>query len=234
MTIRSVDRDTLTFAARGASKSGDPDEALLRTFTVALSDVYSGPTTKLPEPPVALKPGAVGALYLSREGWAVTSADGFQIFDADKAIFKYPECAAMDEAICTTLTVVPTSILVHGHLEGESEIRHVELLGPDAAAAQNIEWTGAACIDLRLTEHGARHLHVKSRSTTVKFWPTRIKIQGSPSIDQTVLGEVDILNSELARCTQHVEFAKHGAPIALWLTQDGVNAFHVIPQHHAE
>jgi len=234
VTIRGADRDTLTFAARGASKSGNPDEALLRTFTVALSEVYSGPTDQLPEPPVSLTPGAVGALYLSRQGWGVHSADGFQIFDFDRAVFKWPGCAAMDEAICTTLTVLPVSILIHGHLEGESVIRHVELLGPDAAAAQDIHWAGAACIELRLTDRGARHLHVKSPSTTVKFWPTRIKIEGSPVIDPSVRGEVDILNSELAGCAQHLEFTKHGEPITLSLTQDGVNAFHVIPQRHAQ
>jgi hypothetical protein len=234
VTIKSVDNLTVTFQVRSGTKSGDADESLLRTFTVALGDVYRGATTKLPEPPVALTPGAMGALYMSRRGWQTTSSDGFTIFDADKAVFKYPDCAGMATAICSKLGVVPSSIVARGHLEGEVDIVEIELLGPDAAAAQHIVWNGASYLALQLTEQGARRLHVKSRSTKVSFWPTRIVVRGAPAIDPTVSGEVDLLNSELSDCAQHLVYAKPGAPITLSLTQDGFTAFHVTPQAVAE
>jgi hypothetical protein len=174
----------------------------------------------------------MGALYLSRRGWQTTSTDGFTIFDADKAVFKYPDCAGMATAICSKLSVVPSSIVVRGHLEGEVDIVELELLGADAAAAQHIVWNGGSYLALDLTEQGARRLQVQS--TTVSFWPTRIVVRGAPAIDPTVAGEVDLLNSELSDSAQHLVYAKHGAPITLSLTQDGFTAFHVTPQAVAE
>jgi hypothetical protein len=234
VTIVGVNGAALTFQVRSASKSGNADESLLRTFTVALSDVYLGATTKLPVSPVALTPGATGALYLSHAGWQTRSSDGFAIFDADKAVFKWPDCAGIATAVCSELLVVPSSVVVRGHVEGELEIVEVELLGHDAAAAQHIVWNGASFVELALTDHGARRLQVKSRSTTVRFWPTRIVVQGAPVADPAVSGEVDLLNSELSDSAQHLALARPGAPIALSLTQDGVTAFHVTPQAVAE
>jgi hypothetical protein len=234
VTITGVDLTTVTFQVRSASKSGNVDEALLRTFTVALSDVYRGATTKLPVLPVPLTPGATGVLYLSHHGWQTMSSDGFAIFDANRAVFKWPDCAGVATAICSKLSVVPSSIVVRGHLEGEVEIVEIELLGPDAAAAQHIVWNGASYLALQLTEQGAGRLHVKSRSTQVGFWPTRIVVRGAPVIDPEVSGDVDLLNSELSDSAQHLVFAKHGAPIELSLTQDGFTAFHVTPQAVAE
>lgn len=234
VTIKSVDHATVTFQVRSGSKSGNPDESLLRTFTVARSEVYSGPMTKLPEPQVGLTPGATGALYLTKEGTQTQSIDGFPIFDAERAVFKWPNCAGMATPIYSELPVVPSSIVLRGHLEGEVEIVELELLGHDATAAQHIAWTGASYIQLHLTERGARRLHVKSRSTTVEFWPTRIVVRGAPSIDLAVSGEVDLLDSELADSAQHIVFAKQGAPITLSLTEDGVTSFHVTPHAVAE
>jgi len=60
--------------------------------------------------------------------------------------------------------------------------------------------------------------------------PIKIVIAGSPAIDQTVSGEVDILDSELADSVQRIVFANPGMTITLVLTEDGVDAFHVTPQ----
>lgn len=231
--IQAVDDKTVSFATRSASRSGDATESLLRTFTVPLSEVY---TTPIPGAPtsVEMQPGAIGPLYLSGEGWKTTTPDGFGIHGADQAIIKYPVEAAIPSPPLTKLVVVPASIRIYGQLQGETEFFDIELLGPDADGAQDIIWNSADYIELGLTEGGARRLHVKSGSTTVKVWPIKILITGSPAIDRTVSGEIDILDSELADSVQRIAFAKPGLPIALALTQDGVDDFHVTPQVVAE
>lgn len=231
--IIAVDDTRVSFATRSASQSGDAKESLLRTFTVPRTEVY---TTPIPGAPasVAMQPGAIGPLYLSSEGWKTTTSDGFGIFGLNTEVEKYPQNAAVPSPPLTKLTVVPTSIRVHGHLEGETAFFDIELLGHDAAESQDIVWNSADYIELRLTEHGARRLHVKPHSTRVRVWPIKISIEGSPAIDREVVGEVDILESEMADSVQHLAFAKQGSPIALVLTQDGVDAFHVTPQAIAE
>ena len=234
VTIVRVDHATVTFQVRSASRSGNADESLLRSFTVPLSNVYRGATTKLPVAPVALTAGATGVLYLSQAGWQTKSGDGYTIFDADKAVFKWPDCAGVATAVHSRLPVVPSSVVVRGHVEGETEIVEVELLGSDAAAAQHIVWNGASYVDLHLSEQGARRLQHKAGSTAVRFWPTRLVVQGAPTIDPTVSGAVDLLNSELSDSVQHLVLGAPGAPVTLSLTQDGVTAFHVTPQAVAE
>jgi hypothetical protein len=173
-------------------------------------------------------------LFLSREGWKARTPDGFGIHGAQQAVFKWPLCAAAPSPLRSQLAVVPTSIRVDGHLEGQAEFFDLELLGPDAAGAQDLDWNGAEYIALRLTEAGARRLHVPSQALTVKAWPTRIVIKGSPAIDPSVSGEIDILDGELADSVQRLTFAKPGAPVTLSLTQDGLGEFHVTPQIVAE
>jgi len=181
-----------------------------------------------------MKPGATGPLFLSRIAWKTTTADGFKIHGGDRAVFKWPLCAAAPTQLLTKLTVVPTSIALRGHLAGETDFIDLELLGPDAAASQRIVWKGADYVELRLTPRGARRLGLKARATMAKLWPIWIAIKGAPTIDQAVFGEVDLLNHEMADGEQDLAFAKPGAPITLSLTQDGVTAFHVTPQAVAE
>src|SRR5512144_223979 len=68
----------VSFATRSASRSGDPHEALRRTFTVPRTEVHDMPIAGVPRP-VVMRPGAVGPLFLSRAGWKTTSPDGFAI-----------------------------------------------------------------------------------------------------------------------------------------------------------
>lgn len=229
VTIKEVDDKNVTFTTRGAGAAGNSDQNLRRTFTVPLTEVHATPIPGAAAP-VAMTPGATGTLFLSRKGWETTSPDGFGIHGAAQAIFKYPDCAGVSTRFLTKLTVIPTSILVRGHLEGETEFFDLDLLGPGATGSQDIDWNGADYIELQLTESGARRLNVKSQSTTVKVWPTKILVNGSPVIDRAMAGEVDILDSEMADGVQQFGFAKPGSPITLVLTQDGVDAFHVSAQ----
>jgi hypothetical protein len=231
--IESVDDRSVTFSTRSASRTGDPHECLRRKFTVPRAEVHTTPGKGVPQP-VELKKGKTGRLYLTRAGWGTKSADGFQIHGMEDAQFKYPNCAAATQRLLTNLSVVPTSILVRGHLENETEFFDIELIGPDAAESQAIHWNSADYLDVRLSSRGARRLRLTSRSTTAKLWPISIKIKGSPAIDLAVSGEVDLLNIEMAEGEQELKYTKPGSPIKVTLTQLGVAAFHLTPQAVAE
>lgn len=231
--IEGVTDTDVTFTTRSASRSGDPHECLRRTFTVPRTEVHEAPITGAPRP-VEMKSGAMGPLFLSRTAWKTTTPDGFKIHGGERAVFKWPLCAAAPTRLLSKLTVVPTSVAIRGHLAGETDFLDIELLGPDAAGSQRIVWKGADHIDVRLTARGARRMGLKPRAMSVKLWPIWIAIKGAPAIDPAVVGEVDILNHEMADGAQELAFAKPGAPVTLSLTQDGVNAFHVTPQAIAE
>lgn len=230
--IESVDDKHVTFLTRSASRTGDRHECLLRSFTVPRSEVYTA-RIKGAAPSVELKKHKVGTLYLSRAGWETRSADGFPIFGKHAAQFKQPDCAAASTRLLTDLRVIPTSILVRGHLEGQSEFFDLELLGPDAAQAQAIDWSGADYLDVRLTPRGTKRLHLKPR-TVARIWPVSIVVKGSPAVDQAVSGEVDLLSDDLADGAQRLEYASRGDAIRVSLTQAGINAFHLTPQVVAE
>jgi hypothetical protein len=230
VTIEAIDATTVTFSTRSASRTGNPDDSLRRRFTTPLAEVWTQPIAGAP-PPVAMVPGATGTLFLSRAGWTATSPDGARIFGAGTPlpVFKWPWCAAPPR-IVSQLAVVPTSIVVHGHLRGREDFVDVELLGPEAAPRQVIAWNNALDLELQLTAHGAQRLGLGDAPIAVKLWPTSILVAGSPTADRTVAGVVDLLDPEQAGWSQHFELGEPGAPIALSLTLDGVSAFHVAPQ----
>jgi hypothetical protein len=233
VTIDAVTARTVTFRARSASKTGDANECLLRQYTVPLEQIYVKPIAGAPDA-VPLMPGASGNLFLSREGWQTLDDEGFGIYGIDHASFKWPLCGAAPSRVLSALHVVPTSIVVHGHLEGGDTFFELELLGPDAATSQSMTWDGANHVEIRLSPSGAAKLGVAAGATVATVWPTRILVRGAPAFDPVVHGVVDLLNHELAGEHQRLVFAAHGAPIALSLTQDGVNEFHVTPQAVAE
>jgi hypothetical protein len=222
VTIESVDEATVSFWTRSGSKTGDPNERLRRLFTVPLSELWTAPIQGRPVA-VELKAGATGPLYLSRAGWDTTTADGFQIFGAANAVFKEPLCLGA-EVFHDHLTVIPSKLLVHGFVEGEAEPIQIDLLGPQAAEAQDVRWNGAEYIEIQLTEDG------NGRSAgTVKVWPTQFVVHGCAAAAPTSAGQVDLLDAELAGHEQRIQFDKRGTTISLVLTQDGFGAFHVIP-----
>lgn len=231
--IEGLTDTDVSFTTRSASRSGDPHECLRRTFTVPRTEILATPVAGVARP-VAMKRGAMGPLFLSRVGWKATTPDGFGIHGRDQVAYKLPLCAAAPHQVLSKLAVVPTSITIRGHLEGETDFVDLELLGADAAASQRIVWGGADHIEVKLTARGARRVGRKPRATSVNLWPIWIAIKGAPAIDPSVVGEVDILNNEMADGTQELVFAKPGAPVTLSLTQDGVNAFHVTAQAIAE
>lgn len=219
VTIQSVDDTSVSFWTRSDSKTGDPNERLRRLFKVARSELWTAPIPGRPTA-VELVPGATGPLYLSRAGWETTSADGFPIFGAANAVFKEPACLGAGQ-FQDELSVIPHRLLVHGFVDGDSERIEIDLLGPDAAEAQDVRWNGAEVIEIRL--NGAK------AGTTLKLWPTQIVVHGSAVADPTSSGQVDLLDSELAGHAQHISFSRRGSAISLVLTQDGFGAFHVVP-----
>jgi hypothetical protein len=237
--IEEVNDKTVTFATRSGSKSGDRDECLRRTFTCPVSEIWTKPIDGAPAP-VAMKPGAVGNLFLSETALETTTAEGFPIYGAGTPLLrvKWPDNAAGAQML-GELSVIPSSIVVRGTLQG-TEFVELELLGPDAADAQHIAWNGAHGITLHLTARGARRLHLGDHAMSVEVWPTRITVTGAPAGDPGVTGSVDILDSERAGLAQDFRFARHRAAIQLALTPDGFAAFHAVPgasaaapRHHA-
>jgi hypothetical protein len=227
--IEKVDHHHVTFVTRSGTKSGDRDECLRRTFTCPVSEIWTHSIAGAP-PPVAMRPGAVGNLFLSGKGLETKSAGGYPIYGAGTSLLriKWPDEAALSQ-LGGELSVVPTSIVVHGTRENGGPFFDIELLGPDAADAQDIRWNGAEPVELRLTARGAKHLHVGDHAATVEVWPTRITVTGAPAGDPTDTGSIDILDSELATQAQHLAFTRHGAPVSLALTQLGFAEFHVVP-----
>jgi hypothetical protein len=221
VTIESVDATTVSFWTRSGSKTGDPNERLRRLFTVPRSELWMAPVPGLPTQ-VELKPGATGPLYLSRTGWEAATSDGFQIFGAENAQFKFPDCLGAGP-LHDKLAVIPRELLVHGFVDGQAEAIRIDLLGPDVAEAQDVQWNGAEFIEIRLIANG------NGQSGSLKLWPTQILVRGCAASAPTTVGEVDLLDTELAGHTQRIQFDKRGTAISLVLTQDGFGAFHVIP-----
>ncbi len=227
VTIESVDTQNVSFWTRSDSKTGDPNERLRRLFTVALSEVWTGSIPGAPSP-VAMKSGISGPLYLSRAGWQTTTPDGYHILGAgtDAVVFKYPACLA-SAPFQGDLMVVPSKLLVQGYPEGETELFQIDLLGPDAAEAQDLQWDGAEYLEIRLAAPAATG--AAGDPGTVKVWPTKIVVTGSAKSAPAISGDVDLLDGNLAAHAQHIEFAQRGTPISLVLTQNGFGAFHVVP-----
>jgi hypothetical protein len=184
-------------------------------------------------PPVAMVPGAVGSLILSRAGWQTTTPDGFALHGNDHTVFKLPSCAGIPSRWLSPLSVVPASIVVRGHLEGDTRFWNFELLGPDAAGSQALVWNSVDYLEVQLSPQRAKSLGLKAQ-TVAKVWPVRLVVRGAPTIDLAVSGEVDLLDHEMADGPQRIEYARPGEPIKLSLSQDGFSAFHVTAQVVAE
>jgi hypothetical protein len=232
--IEAVDDHSVTFSTRATPVAGaaTAEDDQRKTFSVPRTEVWTRPIAGAP-PSVAMEPGAIGNLYLSRAGWQTTTPDGFQIFGAgtEHALFKYPWCAAGPRMLAH-LSVVPTSIMVRGRLAGRSvAIELIDAAGDsEGAESQNILWSGATEITLRLTARGAARLGV---ATTVRMWPTQIVVTGSPASDLSVTGEVDLLDGACAGAVQHLAYDTRGQTVTLSLTVAGISGFHVEPQRRA-
>jgi len=222
VTIESVDAQNVSFWTRSDSKTGDPNERRRRLFTVAVKEVWTAPIPGQPVP-VAMKRGASGPLYLSQTGWQTTTPDGFHILGAgtDAVVFKYPECLGAGQ-LQASLIVIPSQLVVRGYAEGQDELLQIDLLGPEAAESQDLEWNGVDYLEIRMAGNGAPH-------GTMKLWPTEIVVTGCARSAPMLSGQVDLLDGELAGHDQHIRFDRRGGEISLVLTQDGFGEFHVVP-----
>ncbi|HEY0482830.1 MAG TPA: hypothetical protein VGD37_35155 [Kofleriaceae bacterium] len=176
-----------------------------------------------------MTPGAVGNLFLSSTGLETRTDDGFPIYGAGTPLLriKWPDNAAGAQLL-GELTVLPSSIVVHGTLHGAAFV-DIDLLGPDAADAQHITWHGARGVTIQLTARGARRLHLGDQAMPVEVWPTKITVIGAPKSDPSVSGTVDLLDSERAGLAQDFRFTRHREAIRLSLTPDGFAAFRAVP-----
>lgn len=228
VTIESVDAQSVSFWTRSDSKTGDPNERRRRLFKVAVTEVWTAPIPGQMAP-VVMKPGATGPLYLSRTGWQTTTPDGFHILGAgtDAVVFKFPECLAAGP-LQTSLVVIPSELVVRGYEEGKDELLQIDLLGPQAAESQDLEWNGAEYLEIRLAGDAANGSN-GAPSGTVKLWPTEFVVTGCAKSAPMLSGQVDLLDGELAGHGQHIRFDRRGGEISLVLTQDGFGAFHVVP-----
>ncbi len=229
VTIESVDAQNVSFWTRSDSKTGDPSERLRRLFKVAVTEVWTAPIPGQPAP-VAMKPGATGPMYLSRTGWQTTTPDGFHILGAgtDAISFKFPECLAAGP-LQASLVVIPSQLVVKGYEVGKDEPFQIDLLGPEAAESQDLEWNGAEYLEIRMADHAANGSDATERPGTVKVWPTEIVVAGRAKSTPLLSGVVDLLDGELAGHEQRIQFDRRGNEISLILTQDGFGAFHVVP-----
>lgn len=228
VTIESVDAQSVSFWTRSDSKTGDPAERRRRLFTVAVTEVWTRPIPGQPAP-VAMKRGATGPLYLSRAGWQTTTPDGYHILGAgtDAVTFKFPECLGTGP-LQASLVVIPSQLMVKGYEEGKDALMQIDLLGPEAAESQDLEWNGAEYLEIRLAGDAASRSN-GAPCSTVKLWPTEIVVTGCAKSAPMLSGQVDLLDGELAGHGQHIRFDRRGAEISLVLTQDGFGEFHVVP-----
>jgi hypothetical protein len=232
VTITDVSADIVTFVTRSAG----PGEVqrLLRRFTCRRS-VDGVPQILLELPAEApphitrLERMETGRLCLHRDVWTTTS-DGFQIYGAGThaIVFKYPQC--LPELIpISTLRVDATSIRVTGFVAAIEGQQVIELLGPDCAASQTIDWTGAGNVSIALSPQGVRRFNLPASTTSVEVWPTLMVVAGKPAADPEVDGDADILHAEHAAGLQKLHIQGPTPRVSLELTPRGFAEFHVVP-----
>lgn len=227
--IDRVEEDKVGFFTR-ADGEGD-DDRLRRHFTAKLVDILADAPDQAP-PAVELRAGAVGNLYLSKEGWKIRSDDQERrpIYGAERpgfVTFKWPQCAAAPLRFISNLRVIAERIVVRGVAAGTpGRVVEIDLFGPDAAVTQRIDWNGAQDLAIQLTDRGATQLGLP-RSVTL--WPTRIVVSGRPASNPSVSGQVDLLDGALAAIAQTIAWSDRPTELLVRLTQAGFARFHVVP-----
>lgn len=164
--IVSVDTHDITFTTR--CEAPEPDARLLTTYTVKRTHVAEDGFSGGPAA-VRLARGEIGALYLDRDGWKTTDANGRKIFNADNQVYKWPRCG--DSGRYTeVLAVKPSRVELRGQLEGSTKFIDIDLWNPaQAESAQVIEWDAVSYSSIVLAPGYAQQCGV---STTVAVFPT--------------------------------------------------------------
>jgi hypothetical protein len=215
--IVSVTPTHVTFITRSAGLTEAeriPREYEVESFEILGSTPAGGPAH------VELKPNEVGVLYLSDQGWTVTSG-GHHIFGVPlpSERFKWPECGGGDRPDVDPLTVIPSRIELRGFVDGSKQVTTIDLLAPEYGVAQKLEWNSTRAFDIQ-TKYGQQ----------LSVWPTALVITGAPQAHPDLTGSVDLLDDILAAPTHELAWRQPGDPIVLRLTQDGFSRFGVVPE----
>lgn len=217
--IDNVTNEDLTFSTRSSADD-------YQSFTVSLDHVLFAPPTDSLEP-AALEPGAIGPLYLSRGGWQVTGNRGGALYkagDDNYVLFKYPICKPW--RLLAYLRVTPTKITVKGVDLATTLPVVIDVLGADAAPAQDLDWTAAAPIVVRLSNAGAA---ANGGRDLVMVWPQQIIVEGASIKKPNSRAKVDVLDVANGDFVQRLKWSERGAPIDLRLSSTGFGLFKVTP-----
>jgi hypothetical protein len=204
--VESYADGKLTFFSRSVNNN-------LTKFTVPITEIMAQGPTGCPQSVSWRTPGAVGNLYLSRQGWdSLTAIDGGLFgYNTEAVLFKFPWCLPFRGI--EPLAMIPTSIKVT-FFDDKSQA----LLAVDVQPGSQIVWNGARKITFE-TADGSR-----------TEWPKRIDVAGASVQYPDQKGVVDVLNCDLGDFTQQIEWKKQGAPVTLQLTENGFEAFNVIQE----
>lgn len=204
--VLGVAEGTITYNTRAQNNK-------LATFTSPVSQVLGSPPQGAPDP-VAFKPGAIGNLYLSKQGWSAADANGgiYGLNQPGAILFKWPQCAPFRG-------IEPLDLLVSSvKIVGDDGTTY-ELIGGSAAPAQSVEWTAAAPVALAL---GGQARNV---------WPMQILVTGKPAQYASLPEQtVDVLDCNLADFVQTLEWDKLGDPVTVRLTERGFEAFLIVQE----
>lgn len=218
--VDGVTDTQITFSSRSSADNYE-------SFTVGLDQLLVDPPTDAPTP-VALTPGAIGYLYLSRDGWTTKSASGAALYkagDLNYVLFKWPLCRPY--RLLAYLQVKPTKIVVEGTNLATGAPIAIDVLGVDAAPAQDLDWSAAAPIVVKLSGAAAA---ANGGQDFLMIWPKRIVVEGASLQKPHISASLDVLDVMFGDFTQHLTWSEPGAPIDLKLSTTGFGRFKVTPQ----
>ncbi|MEQ1735265.1 MAG: hypothetical protein ABL886_02400 [Rhodoglobus sp.] len=208
---------------RFSSRSSTDD---YESFVVPLGEVLVDPPTDAPTA-VPLTPGAIGYLYLSRDGWKAQSSTGATLYkagDKDYVLLKWPLCRPY--RLLGDLRVTPTKITVEGLNVATGTPVTIDLLGGDAGPAQDIDWRAAAPIIVKLSDAGAA---ANGDQPLLMVWPKRIVVNAASVKKKHISATLDVLDVQYGDFNQHLKWSERGAPIDLRLSTTGFGLFKVTP-----
>jgi hypothetical protein len=244
VTITDITQTTVNFMTDSrpiAATAGY--KPVLGTYSCPRTDVFETPATTTPdgipmEASVHMAPGQQGSLYLQktslyRQG---TSDQGpciirgavshpKQLLPGEAFVpLKWPDCGGPGDSH-EPLALVPSKILVTGHVKGKPEATVNLFDSALALFAQDIVWRGCAGIALHLTPQGFDKFHAPvSNDSRLTVWPTRIEIHGRPS-SGGFASKIDIRDQSLAWPVQHLSWAARPDRILIEATDDGFERF---------
>lgn len=212
-------KKTLKFSSRSSTLE-------LESFTVSLAEVLLAPPTHAPLP-VPHTPGAIGNLYLSKQGWTATAASGATLYkagDPSYVLFKWPRCIPF--RTLDALRVTPSAIVLEGRNMATDKSITIDLLGPHAAPAQSIDWRAAAPLTIHLSDAGAQ---ANGGEHVMSVWPKQLNVTCASLQKPHVSATIDVLDVFFADFNQRFAWSTPKTPIDLVLSVDGFDKLDVVP-----